>query len=176
MRNVYRDTRKRWKLKAKGQWNVALADCIPLAASNILGRPIRIFSSDMSNPTYDIKPDINEHTDDYIYLAYVKIRNKEHFDGATHLKIPERTEDQYSSETIAQTPSKQNEQHGTGDQHSSETITQTPSKQNEQHRSMNDITPHKKAVFVTPKKENLSRKRNVVLWKRKKESATEGRD
>ena len=55
-RDIYEDTIN--DIQQDGHWNVELADCMPLAVSNIFKRTIRIFSSRISNQVYDIKPDL----------------------------------------------------------------------------------------------------------------------
>jgi len=82
---------------------MSLADCIPLAAANIFGRPINIFSSKVSSPRYDIKPDMIKHSVDNIDLAYVKIRNEEHYDVVTFGDKYGSRESQHSSEYVNRT-------------------------------------------------------------------------
>ena len=44
-----------------------IADCLPLAIANVLKRPMRIYSSNLATPVYDIRPDIegSEVLDEY---------------------------------------------------------------------------------------------------------------
>ena len=75
-----------------GLWNTSTADLIPLATSNTLQCPLRIFSSREEGPfVYEIKPSLPSHsipTDvtlpDRIYLAHWAMTGREHYDAVIH--------------------------------------------------------------------------------------------
>ena len=47
-------------------------------------RQNKIFSSDIRNPVYDITPTLTDFDQtSYINLAYLKVRDEEHYDGVT---------------------------------------------------------------------------------------------
>ena len=68
---VHQTTQK--SLKASGAWNVSLGDCLPLA----LKSTIRIYSSDIRTPVYDIIPSTKITQEKLINLA---IRGVEHYE------------------------------------------------------------------------------------------------
>ena len=66
------------ELKQDGKWNTELGDCLPLAISNKLQRPIRIYSSKLYNPVYDIEPDISLQRGETQLLALLAVHGTEH--------------------------------------------------------------------------------------------------
>lgn len=52
-------------LRSHGQWKERLADCLPLAVANHFKRPIKIFSSKVSNPVFDINPSMEAEERQY---------------------------------------------------------------------------------------------------------------
>ena len=58
-------------LREKGQWKERLADCLPLAIANFYQRPIKVLSSKISNPVFDIHPTLAPFSDDYIYILWM---------------------------------------------------------------------------------------------------------
>ncbi|CAG2200930.1 unnamed protein product [Mytilus edulis] len=61
-----------------GHWNNGLADFMPLALANMYNRPLRIYSSMVSNSVYDIIPDLqdHEHSQEYIKVALIAIKEQ----------------------------------------------------------------------------------------------------
>lgn len=132
-------------IKEKGQWKANIADCIPLAAANVLKHKIQIFSSDVSNPVYEIKPDLVEFDQNsYIHLAYLRIKREEHYDGVDSC-VRGNVSDKGNDPDPMLTPAKSRPD--------TEDI---------------GITPHKEAVYVSPKTKESCRKRKSTpeLWKR----------
>ena len=59
------------ELKSSGIWNTDLGDCLPLAMANLLKHPIRIYSSNLSNPVTDIEPDLSEERDGSMIFYFI---------------------------------------------------------------------------------------------------------
>lgn len=57
-------------LSVDGHWNMELADGMPLAIANLYKRPIRIYSSMVSNSVYDIYPDLQDADNS---LEFIKV-------------------------------------------------------------------------------------------------------
>jgi len=150
------------KLKRNGEWNIDIADILPLAVANYLGCNVRIYSSALSTPVINIKPDIP--SDRIISIAYTAVRGYEHYD-ATH-----RVDGKYSEQHDVS--SKRSDQVKTNENISS---TRTDTSNIEQQS-----TPHKRAVYKSPIKNPSSRKRkrNPANWKKNKRKIlkTEGKE
>lgn len=73
------------KLKKSGEWNTNIADIRPFAVANYLGCIIRIYSSAVSTPVVDIKPETP--SDRIISIAYTAIRGWEHYDATQRINI-----------------------------------------------------------------------------------------
>ena len=70
-------------IREMGHWKSHLSDDIPFAVANIqfFKRQIRIFSSNIRNPVYDITPILTYFDQtSYINLAYLEVRDEEHYD------------------------------------------------------------------------------------------------
>lgn len=151
------------QLKEDGQWKTSLADCLPLAIANVLNRPLRIFSSHLATPVYDIRPDIGDcdFSDEYLYLAHVAVRNEEHYEAVLKL------DSDYQGLSCEQSKNE-------GQKEPSESIegeqTSPLDMYNERNLPSDDtlLTPHKRAIYKSPKKKLSSRKkqRNPSTWKR----------
>ncbi|XP_052075475.1 uncharacterized protein LOC127712922 [Mytilus californianus] len=139
-----------------GHWNNELADFMPLALANMYNRPLRIYSSMVSNSVYDIIPDLQdtEHSQEYIKVALIAIKGQEHYDAVCHLdEVLERTS-QADQSTIGDcSPPVMNN-------------VRTPMT-NKRKRST-PVTPRKRANYKSPVKKQLFRKKkkNQEVWKR----------
>lgn len=71
------------ELKKDGILNRDIADIIPLTLSNLLHRPMVIYSSKLQRPTENVQPDMNiDHVRDAkIILSYLVIPGNEHYDA-----------------------------------------------------------------------------------------------
>ena len=126
-----------------GHWKSDISDAIPLAVANMQKCKIKIFYSDIRNPVYDIPPTLTDFDQiSYINLAYLKVRDEEHYDGVTtHL---DRSFSHGNQQEETRTPQK-------------------PKK-----AKLEVVTPHKDAVYISPDKKVYTRKRksNPLMWKR----------
>jgi len=132
-------------VRESGTWNMDLADCMPLALSNIMRRPVRIYTSKMQNPVIDVEPDLVEQScvnNPHILIACTAICGKEHYDA-----IRESGMRGTGIECI-------NDQNKTPRRNNPEPI----------------ITPHKQARYRSPARRKLFRKKSpkVTEWKRNK--------
>lgn len=151
-------------LKQCGHWNLDLADCMPLAIANIFQRIVRIYSSKISNPVCDIKPDLlesDQSSGKIINLALIAITGKEHYDG---VKSTTATLD------ISHLPERSScEQHST-DEKNAGTPKRTHKTLSPRKTTPVTVTPRKNAVYKSPIKKQLFRKRkaNPSSWLRNK--------
>jgi len=139
------------KLKEDSTWNTDLADCVPLALANIYKTPVRIYSSRVENPVYDIQPDLNEDTTEkFIKIACVAMRGQEHYDAVQHIDVRPVTNSAA-------------DEHETAAMHE-----RTPTKKVPGQATT--VTPHKVASYKSPLRRNIFRKRkcNAQQWKRNK--------
>ncbi|KAH3889978.1 hypothetical protein DPMN_014045 [Dreissena polymorpha] len=60
-------------------FTIDIADIVPLATANYYGSVVRIYSSSISKPVIDIKPE--QTTEKVINLAYIAFRGQEHYDA-----------------------------------------------------------------------------------------------
>ena len=88
-----------------GHWKSDISDARPLAVANMQKRKIKIFYSDIRNPVYDITPTLTDFDQtSYINLAYLKVRDEEHYDGVTthldlsHMEINKRKQEHRKSQ------------------------------------------------------------------------------
>lgn len=147
-------------IRKEGIWNVDLADLLPLATANCFNVNITIYSSRLNHPVIEISPDINILEDDSarkdVRLTYLAVRGYEHYDACIRRTV---SDPQPSSNTNDDKPS-------------------TPQKC-QSDRNISTITPRKQAVYISPKKTKLSRKRtpNVTMWKKniRKRNKTTGK-
>ena len=132
------------ELKSNGKWNTDLGDCFPLAICNKLQRSMRIYSSKISNPVYDIDPNLSGQTGERLLLSLLAVRGTEHFDA---VKKIEKSSKRTTSIVVE------------------EKKTPVKNKQTDENIA---ITPHKEATYISPEKKQLFRKRklNKEKWKR----------
>lgn len=146
-------------LKVDGAWNLDIADIVPLAVANYYASTVRIYSSSISTPLIDVKAD--QITDEVINLAYISIREQEHYDGT---KIISNETDDCCNESESNTRGEISK--------SQAEFTAERIYQEEQEYDDTNIptTPHKRASYISPKKKPLSRKkkRNPEQWKQNK--------
>lgn len=147
-------------IRKEGIWNVDLADLLPLATANCFNVNITIYSSRLNHPVIEISPDINILEDDSarkdVRLTYLAVRGYEHYDACIRRTV---SDPQPSSNTNDDKPS-------------------TPQKC-QSDRNISTITPRKQAVYISPKKTKLSRKRtpDVTMWEKniRKRNKTTGK-
>lgn len=142
-------------LKTSGQWNLDIADIIPLAVANITESCIRIYSSSVSTSVIEIKPE--KTTSKVICLAYLAVRGHEHYDGTISLSNGGRDQvniQETSEVNEISSPFVESGSNIINEPHSSNVHTKT--------------TPHKRAPYKSPEKKHSSRKRkrNTENWKR----------
>lgn len=150
------------KMKVPGEWNNDIADIVPLAVANLYGYTLRIYSSSLSKPVMEIKPD--QDSKKVINIAYTAIRGKEHYDATENINI--HTERSVSMEELYTERNTQN----ANDQLSSEKDTE--SVETVETCQTVQSTPHKRAVYKSPVKKISSRKkkRNPEKWKKNLEN------
>ena len=148
-------------LKQSGQWNTTLADCLPLAVANTFSVTIKVFSSLISTPVYDIGPDLVASTKSSIHLAYIGIPGQEHYDAITKKTLFLKTV------SIANSSSDKSDQVNKEMDRNNDENVSTPSK-DEGWDTCPDVTPHKDARFSNPKNKDQKRKRKCTpeIWKR----------
>jgi hypothetical protein len=138
-------------LRGNGTWSVDLADALPLATANALGRDIVIYSSCRATPVLHIqrhnKDDQNVQECVHIQLGYLKVTGCEHYDAVEALTTPTTPHKRKTTST---------EEHKTPQKQSSDT-------------SCPNITPRKQAKYISPQTKRLSRKRGDAKperWKK----------
>jgi len=137
------------KLDENGHWESEYADFVPLCLANIFKRSIRIFSSRLFTPVFDIEPDLSQPQNDVPFLlAHLATHGSEHYDAVRKLS---------QAEVISNTPEKNKRKDKQ----------RTPIKE---AATVNFPTPHKSAKYVSPPRRNLYRKRrsNPEEWKSSK--------
>lgn len=147
-------------LRQSGNWKERLADCLPLAFANMYQRPIRIFSSNTTNPVFDVKPTMGICSDECIRLAYIEIPGSEHYEGI------QRCDRIGAGNNLSNT--------STAEMNSEECFCQnidiqsTPSKPDKNNTSQYHVTPHKDAHYRSPIRKELRRRKKAQpeLWKR----------
>ena len=149
-----------------GQWDNILGDCLPLALANLYHCPVRIYSSKITTPVYDIQPNLNvveTAPANVINLAYLAMRGSEHYNGVADFNVDTDTH----NGNVQKDP----------DQLSPETQT-TP--QPPTPSTSPKVTPHKRANYQSPKKKLTTRKRlrKPDTWMRniRKEKRNSGKD
>ena len=182
-------------IQSKGVWKLELADCLPLAVANSFAVPLKIFSSRISTPVYDIKPDLVTSERTPIILAYSAIHGREHFDAVRkrsetttvnyaerERRLPAETRVETSNTPLNDTVST-NTAHKLQSTETMNTIGSVPLNGNtitdKQQNGLGTptkaasetsphVTPHKDANFQSPKKSDLKRKRKCTpdIWKR----------
>ena len=141
------------KLQISGNWNCSLADCFPLALANMTKSLVRIYSSAIATPCYDVNPDMVEiEGNRIICLAHMAIRGEEHYEGTTKFGR--------KPELVSNTAKTNDDTFG-----EAFSLQRTPSKNKDISPC---VTPHKRAQYISPKKKSLVRKRklNKDKWKR----------
>lgn len=130
-----------------GNWNLSLGDCLPLALANAYNRPVRIYSSKMTTPVYDIQPNLREYETvgiEHINLAYLAMKGSEHYNGVTNFNHGMDTHTPSDTEEIeSYEPSQSRES----------------SPQSQDSVKSPEVTPHKRAKYQSPKK-YLNKKKN----------------
>ena len=137
-------------MKTRGQWNLDIADIVPLATANFYGSVVRIYSSSISTPVIDIKPE--QTTEKVINLAYIAVRGQEHYD----------TIDIISNDSDAKRDTDPTWEVAR------ESLPSTPNDESCHANMPVETTPHKRASYRSPPKKHSSRKktRNPEKWKR----------
>lgn len=138
-------------LKTNGKWNMEIADIVPLAVANIMESTIRIYSSSVTTPVIEIKPE--QTTEKVVCLAYLAVRGHEHYDATKSLSCNDNiseTNQVNKSSSRAEYVSDSSENERLGPTEDTET------------------TPHKRAPYRSPEKKHSSRKRkrDIDNWKR----------
>jgi hypothetical protein len=142
-------------LSVDGHWNMELADCMPLAIANLYKRPIRIYSSMVSNSVYDIYPDLQDADNslEFIKVALFAITGQEHYEAVCHLdKVPS-------------SPSHSEQASADGCTIPAMNSVRTPFSTKRKRSA--SLTPRKRANYKTPIKKQLFRKkkRKEEDWK-----------
>ncbi|XP_053409216.1 uncharacterized protein LOC128559962 [Mercenaria mercenaria] len=143
-------------LKTNGQWNLDIADIVPLAVANITESTVRIYSSSVSTPVIEIKPE--QVTNKDICLAYLAVRGQEHYDGTKPLSNDDNDQVDFPetnrNNEVSSPPIESGYDINHDEPHSANVHT--------------DTTPHKRALYKSPEKKHSSRKRkrNTETWKR----------
>jgi len=127
------------QLEDNGHWQSDYADFVPLCLANILHRQIRIYSSRVFSPIFDIEPDLVTATGETLMLAHLATRGTEHYDSVRKIE----KNDHGSSKSPLKR--KQNVED------------KTPTKTNNADHEFH--TPHKAAKYISPPKRLLFRKR-----------------
>ena len=69
------------QLQESGDWNINLADCFPMAVADMLNSTVRIYSSTVATPVYELKPRHMAGPSACFSLAYLAIRGEEHYEA-----------------------------------------------------------------------------------------------
>ena len=131
-------------LRQDGHWSVSLVDTLPSAGANLYKAQVHIYSSKPTQSVIALQPTFLGITADKTFtFAYIAIRGKDHYEAYT--KVLRKTQMMIN----------RMKEHK-----------KTPTKRKLQER-VNPITPRKQAKFQTPRKKNLTRKRqaNPDSWK-----------
>ena len=131
-------------LRQDGHWSVSLGDTLPSAGANLYKAQVQIYSSKPTQSVIALQPTFPGITADKTFtFAYIAIRGKEHYEACT--KVLRKT----------QNDGKRNE------------ATQKTATKRKLKERVNPISPRKQAKFQTPRKKNLTRKRqaNPDSWK-----------
>ena len=127
---------------------------MPLALANLYHCPVRIYSSKITTPVYDIQPNLNvveTAPANVINLAYLAMRGSEHYNGVADFNVDTDTHNG----------------NGQKDPHQLSPETQTTPQPPTQSTSPK-VTPLKRANYQSPKKKLTTRKRprKPDTWKR----------
>ena len=141
-------------LRVAGHWSNELADTIPLAVSNIIMRPLIIYTSKIRSPIVNVWPTLADSTSlisDAISLAYISNDNEEHYDACMpYCSTPEHVS---HMDECTQSSTAEVSEAAVSDTEGIKVI---------------DITPRKRAKYCSPKKKLTSRKRkcNPDTWQK----------
>ena len=136
------------QLQESGEWNINLADCFPLAVADMLKRNLRIYSSAVTTPVYELSPRNMTDSSACFCLAYLAIRGEEHYEAVTDLN-----DERDTSVSDPHTPNmpyiseSDNVSHDQQNNTELNNCTTTP------------VTPHKRASYRSPHKKHSSRKK-----------------
>lgn len=137
-------------LKSSGTWNMDIADVIPMALSNKFTCNIRIYSSSISAPVIDIKPD--QPAENLVNLAYLSVQGHEHYDAIVNIG----TDDDEVIDLSRNERQDELQEQASFD------------KSKESNQDPVQTTPHKRASYQSPQKKHSSRKRkrDPGSWKK----------
>lgn len=148
------------QLRTNGAWNTEANDILPLALANMTKRRIKVFTSKINTPHYDIIPTIGQASVFRpIYLALLAPRGQPaHYDGC----LVKEGRSIYTEFADTSRPARDAEPVAGG---SRDTLSGSSSEDTD---TENNETPRRTDVYETPPKKRRGRKRTATpgSWKR----------